>query len=353
MALCVHATATMPLTWEPIVTAVAVAVPPFTFGMCLVFYRTKYVSAHPLVRCAAAGLLVSVAFLVLLPMAVLDMQARGGNTKAISIVVPLTCFLTSAVVAYFIDHVVLEHVHPPSRGELFVDEAEPKQTEPMQAAALNEEKGRARRANSTRRPWFTPPCPSPDCSDCPPVQSPNQPGQRTERTKLLMPPEGYSAEVWFWMRIASVALRVLAWFAHGMMDGFALGSAPNVFMLATIALPILLCALMDIGALLIALTNAGVSSPILLGGSVAAFSLSMPCGAAAEVWLRDMDSGSAIPYISSLTAGVLAYVAMMEIMPPHTHGRLANLKYVCAFCLGALVAYLSELLEDLLTQHTT
>ena len=57
-------------------------------------------------------------------------------------------------------------------------------------------------------------------------------------------------------------------------------------------------------------------------------------------------AGNFMNYVGACAAGVLAYVGIFEVSPPHVHGRFANFLYVLVFCLAAGLAYTADVVQD-------
>ena len=100
----------------------------------------------------------------------------------------------------------------------------------------------------------------------------------------------------------------------------------------------------DVAALLLALRTSGIKDPRLLAAGVLAYACTLPTGA--EITLTAGSAGNFMNYIGACAAGVLAYVGIFEVSPPHVHGRFANFLYVLVFCLAAGLAYTADVVQD-------
>jgi len=208
--------------------------------------------------------------------------------------------------------------------------------------------------------WITNPFSESCCADCTtPVQGidPKGDGGPTERTVLLKGKNDRASadaddlsaakeDAPLWITVLSGTIKLVAWLAHGCMDGATLGAGRSGWpVLIGIAFPATFCATMDVAALLLALRTSGIKSPPLLAAGVLAYACTLPTGA--EITLAAGANGNFMNYIGAAAAGVLAYVGIFEVSPPHVHGRFANFLYVLVFCLAAGLAYTADVVQDL------
>ena len=57
------------------------------------------------------------------------------------------------------------------------------------------------------------------------------------------------------------------------------------------------------------------------------------------------DASTLVP-LRAFAAGVFVYMSLFELAPPHAHGRLESLRFLCAFAVGMSLVFLSEAAES-------
>ncbi|KAL1523722.1 hypothetical protein AB1Y20_018652 [Prymnesium parvum] len=288
--------------WQIMLVSCCVALAALTFGMVVVHWRWKIDSRdfNPLFLSAAAGFIAGLALLDQMADAVTDIPAAGA----------FACFLAGIVFMYALERVLLEHVHP------HINETTVLQKKPAGARAL-------------AAPWRKVPCPDAECGDC----------DDAADTKSLAARGGAWVE---WMSVASVLLRLAAWLVHGFMDGALIGSATSTSNLVALGCAMGACSVVDVSALLVSLSSAGLQSLTWATCAVVALVLTIPIGSAVFTWavgLLQPAVANALGYLRACSAGVLIYMVVFEMAPPHVHTKLANLKLLTAFCLGVGLSY--------------
>ena len=122
----------------------------------------------------------------------------------------------------------------------------------------------------------------------------------------------------------------------------------------SLALPIGLCAVQDVGTILVSLSAGGATDRVKLV-TTCYFALGFPMGtaiatAASTASMASADGGdaaaSALSTLRAFAGGLFLYLAVFELAPPHAHGRLANLRHLLAFAAGFAVIVLSEGVES-------
>ena len=153
-------------------------------------------------------------------------------------------------------------------------------------------------------------------------------------------------------RLLAVALRMMAWMLHAMIDGMLLAGAASLPVLLITALPVSICAIQDVAAFTVSMTKSGCSKRQLVLG-LGLFSLSFPLGGIGA-YLLFAESGSDVfvHVIRCIVAGIFVYMAAFELAPPHSHNRYVNAMYAIAFAVGASCALSIELIEEATSGET-
>jgi len=142
-------------------------------------------------------------------------------------------------------------------------------------------------------------------------------------------------------------IRLLAWIVHGLLDGSLIGGATSLQTLISLSFAIGVCAIQDVAAFSIFLTERKCT-PKEIGSMVLAFSLTFPAGTIVSLAAADALNGSAAwDSIRCAIAGLFVYMALFELAPPHSHSPVVVCLYTLAFCLGLFCAYSGEFIEDL------
>ena len=121
------------------------------------------------------------------------------------------------------------------------------------------------------------------------------------------------------------------------MDGMLLGAVTRRALLVPLAVAVAVCALMDVPALVIYLSQRGVARRGTLA-TLAAFNLGFPAGTA--VALGVFAGGRSRQLLNALRCVVGAlfiYIALFEMAPPHTHSRALNTLAVAAFAAASRI----------------
>ena len=322
-----------------IFVAVGICLFSVTLASCVLRrgdHRLTYVP--PAVKCFVSGLLLGLGLLVMLPSAL--QQAPANQLSAHHV---LLMFVSSAAAMFVIHHVFMSHSH--NHGEAIM---KPESVAgPLEAAGLQEPCsddapcngsdiencvcGTPARVSGLGKP-----------THCPPVGIPSVKKQPTDE------PPAPSRGPLVLTTAVPVLLRALPYTIHAFIDGAVLGTAQSLMVLLSLAIPITLCSVQDVGTIIVNLSANGASRSVTLI-TVLCFGMGFPLGTAATVALTSRTGEGAAAGLAPLracAAGVFAYMALFELAPPHAHGRVANLRYAIAFASGIALVLLSEQAED-------
>ena len=281
--------------WAIYVSSGCVTIFCIILGCWLIFSGHKAATAArklpPSLLAFASGLLIGIAFFDIMPDATLELQEHGWSTRG-----PHLLVIAGGLLVHFVDHVVITHSH----GETAAHDKHHHQ----EASSLMS-------ANATGKAVCV------SCEPCEPEPTATACDESLQPIVLL--------------------LRLLAWFTHAFFDGIMVASADSVRSLLAITLSVALCSLIDVGILVHQLKGLGTSNRATFG-AVGTFGLGFPVGAL--VTLQISMTGSVSVYVvRMLTAGIFIYMAIFEMAPPHTHGRVNNLVAFLPFVTGAMTAY--------------
>jgi len=333
-----------PAAWLIMLTASGIGVAALVLGSVIVRSRV-YRTTGPLGSCLASGLLVGIAFSVVLPDAISELQ----EVSAWSTRQTLLLFVGSTMAAFVLDHCVLTHEHLPPEAvprpsdavqmNCIGADAPPMGCQPCEASPVSRGASAAcqcdappydfvaqlQRHRQPKRDWgglgtVTIADPSRDAGD----------------SKLLSstpsPP------------LCSSLPRLVAWLVHSCLDGMVLGSCTSQVVLAPLAVAILLCTVQDVAAFCLSLREYSSKTKSLALG---VFAATIPCGAGIALQLVDSTRGQreALDIFRVCVAGIFVHMALFEMSPPHSHRRSTNLCYVVCFSLGLASASAAGLLE--------
>ena len=270
----------------------------------------------PVAKCFVSGLLSGLGLIAMLPSALKE-RPPGWSYEHI-----LLLFCAAPLFMFFVHHVVLDHQHI---GDDQHQHQHAKDSDSLDCAC------EPPKTTFGRRPTF-----------CPPVGQ--LPGPGPPNPKHL---QARCAE------LVTVLLRALPYTIHAILDGAILSTANSSKILVSLAIPISLCVIQDIGTITMNLAARRVSWRIMLFTTIL-FGVGFPIGAALGVVAASKVSGSdpgsvetALSPLRAFAGGVFIYMATFELAPPHAHGRLSSLRYLLAFGGGLALVYLSEAVEDL------
>tara|TARA_B110001452_G_scaffold129337_1_gene107507 strand:- start:778 stop:1545 length:768 start_codon:yes stop_codon:yes gene_type:complete len=214
-----------------------------TFGGMLL-YRGKSFSASPLALCALSGLLVGIALLVTLPSA-LETLLEDEDWPAEHV---LLLFVTSPLVMFFMEHVIVEHTHGhlgggqvahvhmqgggPASHQVHVIDVSPDSAKGPTAP------GAPIRFSGTCRTSDT-------CQPCA-----TAPGPADERSSLLMKKKEKARKAeplrQQAARAVGITFRLFAWLLHGSLDGVVLGATTGLAVLIPLTFAVSVCSLQDV-----------------------------------------------------------------------------------------------------------
>ena len=315
-----------------ILVSAGVALLGFVFGLLVLRYRSllPHISSRTrttiALRAGVSGLLIGIGLLVMLPHAAEELVEDGWRLDHVMLL-----FLSSVAFMFVLEHCVLQHAHvhhSPAAEPAAETTAAPDAA--AAAAAVNHDncaKHDTFLPGSIRgRRRAPPPKEARGCIECD-ADDEESAGQRI-------------------LRACGLALSLFAWVLHAVMDGMLLGAVTRRALLVPLAVAVAVCALMDVPALVIYLSQRGVARRGTLA-TLAAFNLGFPAGTA--VALGVFAGGRSRQLLNALRCVVGAlfiYIALFEMAPPHTHSRALNTLAVAAFAAGVAAAYSAELLED-------
>ena len=344
---------------EPELLAVAAAIGAFSVGFASFALHNERATSYlrsipPALKCFVSGLLSGLGLLVMLPSA-LEHRPAGQPTMYL-----LCTFCAAPVVMFFVNHVILDHQHLDSKAcgphliavdgkgsVAFTTGTLQFSKKPTHCVKLGPKGARSDSVKpEAKEPRSLCQLESASCGlgclDCTPI---------VEATV----PEGCRDAI---VRGTSVLLRALPYMLHSSIDGAVLATATSPKMLASLALPIALCAVQDVGTILVALAASRASRRVKLI-TAGCFGLGFPLGtslACASGVLGTSSSSTAplagpellLPHLRAFAGGLFLYMALFELAPPqaHTHNRRTHLYYLLAFVAGLGLTALSELVED-------
>ena len=319
----------MPLTRSPnspvifaaLLSSVAVGLLGIVCGVTIMRQRkdrTRPLHVSAQLSSSISGLLAGLSLLVLLPSAVDGLETPNHSNRV------MFCFALGPLSMYFFHHVLLGH-----------------------NCSVNEVEAPRNDLPPSKHTWWKPSemgCDMTNCGECVPESGlaanapPSFPGKGASSFTPLT-------------SVCTILLRVSAWAAHAILDGFMLGSAQSIAMVGATTIPVALCAMQDASTLVLGHLGRGDSQREALI-SVVLLAVCFPLGAACALCLASWPfafappSGDVLLYLRAFTAGIFLYMAVFEFAPPHAHGRFESLRRLLAFALGLAVAWLAEALED-------
>ena len=329
-----------------ILVSASVALLGFVFGLVVLRYRSllPHISSRTrttiALRAGVSGLLIGIGLLVMLPHAAEELVEDGWRLDHVMLL-----FLSSVAFMFVLEHCVLQHAHvhhSPAAEPAAETTAAP---DAAAAAAVNHDncakhdtflpgsiKGRRR---------APPPKEARGCIECDADDEESAAASAAAAATAAADSAGQRI-----LRACGLALSLFAWVLHAVMDGMLLGAVTRRALLVPLAVAVAVCALMDVPALVIYLSQRGVARRGTLA-TLAAFNLGFPAGTA--VALGVFAGGRSRQLLNALRCVVGAlfiYIALFEMAPPHTHSRALNTLAVAAFAAGVAAAYSAELLED-------
>ena len=326
-----------------VLTAALVGVFSISLAACALRSNAKGTASRlttvpALAKCVVSGLLAGLGLVVMLPSALEHRPADMSLQSA------LLVFCSAPLVMFFVHHVVLNHVH---------DHGGAAEAEGGDSFHMDCECGVPAVKRSMLVGWGD------KMTFCPPVgkgipQVPMPPAPQRAKPKAGQPLEKCTAA-------ASVLLRALPYTVHAAIDGALLGTARSATTLASLAVPITLCAMQDVGTIMMSLAAANASYRAKMV-TTALFGIGFPFGASLALALTAASTASASDHASAeralcnlraFAAGLFLYMAIFELAPSHAHGRLVNLRYLLAFTVGFALAFSSEAAESWFVEHAT
>ena len=333
-------------SFEALTAATATAIGAFSVGLAAFALRSDRAAAclrsvPPIARCLVSGLLAGLGLLVMVPSA-LDVKPPSYPAAHL-----LLAFCTAPVAMYVVHHVVLEHQHAPGApasacGPHMI------QVQRRGPAALLTGGTLKFNATPTRCVSSGPPPPPAGEAERRRREACGGERQRAGDAAPALLEAGLTKEAReVFEGCAAVLLRAAPYALHASIDGAVLATATSLRMLASLALPITLCAVQDVGTLLVALIACRAShrAKLVVTGC---FGLGFPLGAsvALAVGARAAASSSAdVALLRAFAGGLFLYMALFELAPPHAHDRRTHLRYALGFVGGLAVVVLSEYAE--------
>lgn len=264
----------------------------------------------PAVKCFVSGLLLALGLLVMLPSALVMLPESAARHV-------LRAFFASAAGMFVVHHVFLGHQHGHSHGG----------SADLESCSFDH-------AQAVKRAFRRPVAGSP--THCP-------------RVGMPLPPERPPSA---WENAVSLLSRAAPYTIHAFIDGAMIGTAQSPMVLLSLALPVTLCAIQDVGTIILNLAANGASSGATLV-TTACFAAGFPLGAALTGALVSPPgaspgsvAGGGLEQLRACAGGVFAYMALFELAPPLPNGRAATLRYSLAFLGGVAFILLSEAAED-------
>ena len=157
------------------------------------------------------------------------------------------------------------------------------------------------------------------------------------------------------MERLSVLFGAVPYAVHAAVDGSILGTAHSPIMLASLTIPISLCAVQDVGTIIVSLSATKATDRDIFA-TASCFGIGFPVGASLMTALAGASSTSdadgdslpstPVPWLPAFAAGLFLYMALFELAPPHAHGRKASFHNLLAFAGGLATAYVMEAMES-------
>jgi hypothetical protein len=329
--------------FEALMGCVASAIGAFSVGLAVFALQSHRTAARlrtvpPVAKCVVAGLLTGLGLLVMVPSA-LDLRPPGFPVAHLLLV-----FCAAPVGMYLIHHVVLEHQHQPGGScgpHLIQVDAKGKGPAAFITSGTLKFNSSPAFCVSTKQAAKVPACGGNTPSKC------GKAPQRANDVSLGLLEAGTTPETReALVACTSVLLRAVPYTLHASIDGAVLATATSLRMLTSLALPIALCAVQDVGTLLVALTACRAShrAKLIISGC---FGLGFPLGASVALALGTLSSSSSadLALVRAFAGGLFVYMALFELAPPHAPDRRTHLRYVLGFVAGLVVVALSEDLE--------
>lgn len=338
-------------------SATAIGLLGLACGLQLIRQRssnTKPLQISARLSAAISGLLAGLSLLVLLPSAMDSLHELGPGHRLDRV---LLCYCLGMVFPYFFHHVVLGHSCAMHHA---ADEPQDSTARPSQPLWAKQGGGK-KKSDGCKPLWATQGgkkndgCSNDACYMCPdqnltPDKAPPYPPSSSGLASRVLSRAATTC---------AVLLRVSAWAAHALLDGYMLGSAQSLSMVGAVALPVGLCAMQDSTSLVIGYLSRGetkreaLASLLLLGAC-------FPIGAGGAILLvRFPFAVGGAPHLATLlhlkafTAGIFLYMAIFEFAPPTPHGRMQSLSALLAFCTGLALAWTAEAFEDTMATMAT
>ena len=283
-------------------------------------------------KCFVSGLLCALGLLVMLPAALKQLPMHESPERVLQV------FFAAPLLMFFVHHVLLDHQHGVAHVHQPVALNGSADAEDLEANCVCQSMP-AKEDTPTRRPLFNNWKGFNKPTSCPPVNTP------LAKPKLPPAPSPSTNPTWLWSFV-EVLLRATPFTIHAFIDGALLGSAHSATILGPLVMCVGLCAVQDVGTILLSLSASGATRHVKLI-TIGCFAAGFPLGALVTVAaVGGVSDGAFQLTLRAFAAGVFLYMALFEMAPPgHIHSRLANGRYLCAFVAGVGLVLLSEAVE--------
>ena len=283
-------------------------------------------------KCFVSGLLCALGLLVMLPAALKQLPKHESPERVLQV------FFAAPLLMFFVHHVLLDHQHGDGHVHQPAAPNGSSDAEDLEASCVCQSMP-AKEDPPNRRPLFNNWKGFNKPTSCPPVNTP------LAKPKLPPAPSPPTNRTSLWIFV-EVLLRATPFTIHAFIDGALLGSAHSATILAPLVMCVGLCAVQDVGTILLSLSASGATRHVKLI-TIGCFAAGFPLGALVTVAaVGGVSDGAFQLTLRAFAAGVFLYMALFEMAPPgHTHGRLANGRHLCAFVAGVGLVLLSEAVE--------
>lgn len=306
-------------------------------AIALFGYDDRIVNVSPLLKAFVSGLLTGLGLLAMLPSA-LDSLPEEWPSENIMLV-----FLSAPFGMFFIHHIILDHSHATGHQHLLPVDGQAAASGSGTACALPPVHIHSPGAACA----FGCDGPRKICFNAPPTVCVVVGTVPDVTPKVSLQSHAAGGLM--------VLLRALPYVLHATIDGAMLGTAETWAMLASLMVCVSICAIQDVGTILINLSASGTSRNAKLVTNLL-FAAGFPLGAAVGVAFAASaasagDGGAAViavAHLRAFAAGLFVYMAIFELAPPHAHGRTASAGYMIAFLAGVMLIYVSEAVEAVL-----
>ena len=172
-----------------------------------------------------------------------------------------------------------------------------------------------------------------ECCECPePHGGPLDGGAAVAESRIELQRKHYETRLSCAKWQCNLCAWMLAWATHAFCDAVLLSGGNTPSEVLQIAVPVGICAVLDVSAMAVQLSSIGATRTELCV-AIGAFGLCFPLGALVGIEAV-RDARQPLALLRIVTSGVFLHMGVFEISPPHMHGRLNNVILVLVFAAG-------------------